>query len=105
MKRQASAERIGDILRGFLESKGLASKLKHLEIYSAWEEVVGSVVLPHTRVAGFAQHKLYVDVDSAAHMHELNSFYKTQILQDLRDKLPGMFIEDIIFRPAGLRRS
>ncbi len=105
MNRKSGAQRIGEVLAGFLEREGLASRLKHLEIYSAWEEVAGPGTLPHTRVAGFAHHKLYVDVDSASHLHELRSFRKQQLLKELRDKVPGVLVREIIFRPAPLHRS
>jgi len=105
MSRQKTAEKIGDILREFLEASGLGNNLKHLEIYGAWEEIVGPDILRHARVAGFKAHKLYVDVDSSAHMQELRTFYKQQILKDLRAKVAGILIEDIVFRPAPVIRS
>jgi len=105
MSRDAGPERIGHILRDFLETKGIAARLRHLEVYSAWEEVVGPTVVAHTRVAGFNRHKLYVDVDSAAHMHELRTFYKSQILADLRERLPRILVNDIVFRPGSIGRS
>ena len=100
MSRQPGPEKIGDILRSFLEASGLSAHLKHLEVYCAWEEVVGPGVAPHTRIAGFAHHKLYVDVDSASHIQELRTFYKSKILADLREKLPNVLIQDVVFRPA-----
>lgn len=105
MKRKAGAQRLGEVLADLLEVESLAGRLKHLELYSAWEEVVGPAINPHTRVAGFAHHKLYVDVDSAAHLHELRSFRKQQILRELRSKVPGILVREIVFRPAPLDRS
>jgi predicted nucleic acid-binding Zn ribbon protein len=105
MNRHTGPETIGAILRGFIEGKGLANKLKHLEIYGAWEEAVGPIIQPHTRVAGFAHHKLYVDVDSATHLHELQTFLKRQLMNDLRGKLPNVLIQDIVFRPGLIGRS
>ena len=105
MSREAGPERIGEILRDFLDTKGIAARLRHLEVYSAWEEVVGPTVLAHTRVAGFNRRKLYIDVDSATHMHELRTFYKSQILTDLREKLPKILVDDIVFRPGSVGRS
>ena len=100
MKPKAGPQRIGEILGGFLDAGGLASKLKHLEVYTAWEEIVGPGILPHTRIAGLAQYKLYVDVDSAAHLHELRTFHKKQLLKDLKARVSGILIRDIVFRPA-----
>lgn len=98
-------EKLGDILHGFLETSGLAHKLKHLEVYRAWEEVVGPEVAAHTRIAGLARHKLHVEVDSAARRHELSSFYKKQILEGLREQLPNVRIQDIVFQPASTHRT
>ena len=98
-------EKLGDVLRNFLETSGLAHKLKHLEVYRAWEEVVGSEIAAHTRIVGIVRHKLYVDVDSAARRHELSSFYKKQILQELREQLPNVRIQDIVFRPASTHET
>jgi predicted nucleic acid-binding Zn ribbon protein len=100
MTRKAGPQRLGEILSGFLNVEGLAAKLKHLEVYGAWEEIVGPAILPHTRIAGLAHHKLYVDVDSATQLHELRSFHKNQLLKDLRARVPQVLIRDIVFRPA-----
>jgi len=104
MKRKAGPQRVGEILSDFLETSGLAGKLKHLEVYGAWEETVGPGILPHTRVAGFAHHKLYVDVDSASHLHELRTFHKGQLLKELQGRVANLLIQDIVFRPAAQRR-
>lgn len=104
MKKPAGPQRLGEILNNFLECKGLTNRLKHLELYGAWEEIVGPGILPHTRVAGFAHHKLYVDVDSAAHLHELQTFHKTELLRELRSRVPGTRVLDIVFRPSAMPR-
>ena len=104
MNDRREPERLGEILRGFLRSSGLTGKFKNLEIYSAWEEVVGPDISRHTRVAGFTRHKLYVDVNSAAYLHELRTFSKQRILDDLRGKLPSVHIQDIVFQPAPMAR-
>ena len=105
MTRQAGPQKIGDVLRNFMEVSGLGSSLKHLEVYCAWEEIVGPGIMPHTRVAGFTRHKLYIDVDSAAHLHELRTFYKSKILHDLKQRLPNVLVQDIVFRPASIPRT
>ena len=105
MKRTKGPQRLGEILRDFLETSGLAQQLKHLEVYSAWEEVAGPALCRYCRIAGFARHKLHVDVASAAHLHELRTFYKGTLLVELNQRLPGLLIQDIVFRPASIPRS
>jgi hypothetical protein len=98
-------ERIGDVLRDYLRSSGLARSLQHADIYSVWDEIVGGELRAHTRVAGFKRYRLYVDVDSAAHRQELATFHKPHLLEDLRARLPKIRIEDIVFRPAPVNRT
>jgi len=100
MSRRPGPEKLGDLLRDFLETSGLGHTIKHVEVHAAWQEVVGPVIASHTRVSGLAHHKLYVDVDSASHRHELTTFYKKQLLEGLRQQLPALRIHDIVFRPA-----
>jgi predicted nucleic acid-binding Zn ribbon protein len=97
--------RLGEVLRDFFQATGLADRLKHLEVYSVWEEIVGPAIARHTRVAGIARHKLHIDVDSAAHLHELRTFGKSKILADFRERLPTVLIQDIVFRPGPLNRT
>ena len=105
MNRRVGPEKLGDILRDFLETSGLAHKLKHLEVHQAWETVVGPEIAAQTRIAGFTRHKLYVEVTSAARRHELSTFYKPRILDALRQQLPDVRIQDIVFRPASAHRT
>jgi predicted nucleic acid-binding Zn ribbon protein len=107
MSQRPSQEpkRLGEVLRDFLQSTGLADRLKHLEVYSVWEEIVGPAIARRTRIAGLAHHKLYIDVDSAAHLHELRTFGRTKLLADFRERLPTVLIQDIIFRPGPLNRT
>jgi hypothetical protein len=100
MSKSHGPQKLGEVLRDFFETSGLAGKLKHLEIYSAWDEIVGPELTRHTRIAGLARHKLHVDVDSATHLHELRTFHKDKILADLKEQLPTVLIQDIVFRPA-----
>jgi len=105
MSTYPQPRKIGDILRDYFESTGLASSLKHLEIYAVWQEIVAPALAPHTRVVGLVRHKLYVEVDSSAHLHELRTFYKEQLLKDLSNRLPSILVQDIVFRPAPLSRA
>lgn len=105
IKRTSGPQRIGEILRELLEASGLGGKLKHIEVYTAWDDAIGPELGRHARIAGFAHHRLYVDVDSAAHLHELRTFHKERLLKILRSKLPSLLIRDIVFRPAAIQQE
>jgi len=103
MNAQTGPQPIGKILRDFFQTSGLASRLRYLELYTVWEEVVGPELRTHTRVAGFANHKVHVEVDSAAHLHELRSFYSESLLKELRARLPALRIAGLVFKPGTTR--
>ena len=105
MSRKFGPQRLGEVLSHFFGAKGLSSRIKHLEVYGAWEEIVGPGMLPHTRIAGLAKHKLYVDVDSATHLHELRTFHRKQLLEELHARVPGVLIQDLVFRLSPPNRS
>jgi len=102
---QRKPDRIGDVLKEYLRASGLEHSLQHSEIYGVWDEVIGAELRPRTRVVGFKRYKVYVDVDSAVHRHELATYHKKHLLEDLRERLPNLRIEDIVFQPAPLNRT
>jgi len=104
MNAQNGPQPIAKILRDLFQISGLASRLKYLELYTAWEEIVGSEVRAHARIAGFANHKVHIEVDSAAHLQELRSFYAETLLEELRARLPALHIAALVFKPGPTRR-
>ena len=105
MNTQSGPQRIGKILHEFFQTTGLAARLKHLELYAAWEELVGPELRAHTRVIGFRNHKVHIEVDSAAHLHELSSFCAQSLLEELRARLPALHIAALVFKPGTTRRA
>lgn len=105
MNTRGEPEPIGAILRDFFQTSGIAARLKYLELYTVWEQMVGPEVRAHARVAGVVHHKVYVEVDSATHLHELHTFHRQALLGELRRRLPALHIADLVFRPGRAARS
>ena len=103
MSSDGGPERLGAVLRDFLESTGLAARLQYLELYAAWEEIVGPELRAHTRVVGVVRHKVHVEVDSAAHLHELRTFHARTLLDELRKRVPTLHLAGLVFKPGGTR--
>ena len=59
---------------GFLRSSKVGSRMKDAAVYGAWREVVGPGMARRARPVRFRKGELVVEVDSAAHMHELEAF-------------------------------
>jgi predicted nucleic acid-binding Zn ribbon protein len=61
-------------MEGYLRESGLASKLALRRIYAAWDGACGPRLAAHARPVRFRDGQLLVEVQSSAHLHELENF-------------------------------
>jgi hypothetical protein len=59
---------------GFLSGSGVGTRMRHAAVYDAWREVIGPAMTRRAKPVRFDKGELVVEVDSAAHMHELEGF-------------------------------
>jgi len=72
-RKPREAVSIARALDGFLAATGLSERLRHSAVLRAWSEALGALS-PHARAVRFARGELFVEIDSATHMHELANF-------------------------------
>lgn len=89
-------QRVGDLLGGFLEKKGLREALKRVEAADEWEERVGEAIGRVTRARGVKDETLFVEVKSSAWLMELN-LMKEEILAKVNQGRDQGLIERIVF--------
>jgi len=63
-----------DALKEFLRETGLGARLRYWEIYQAWSKALGVRLSKRARPVRFDRGTLTVELESAAHMHELKNF-------------------------------
>ena len=97
-QRGGEAKPVGDILARFMRTSGLKDKLRSPEIYDCWPEVAGPEASRHSRVVGFNNCVLHVEVDSAPWLQMLASFRKPELLQGIKQLMSGVRVTDIRFR-------
>jgi len=97
-RRGGPPEAVGDILAQYIRSSGLKDKLRSPKIYDCWPQVAGDEASAHTRVVGFTNAVLHVEVDSAPWLQMLATFRKPELLQGLRGLMNGVPVKDIRFR-------
>jgi predicted nucleic acid-binding Zn ribbon protein len=91
-------ESIGKILDRWLRTHQVERRLDPESVYQRWKDVVGESIAARTKVIDVIGGLLIVEVDSAALLHELSTYYRHQILESLR-RLPGSpNLRDIRFR-------
>ena len=100
-RRRGSPQAVGDILAGYMRTSGLKEKLRSPEVYDCWPEVAGPEASQHSRVIGFTNCVLHVEVDSAPWLQMLATFKKAELLESIRQVMSGVRVTDIKFKIGG----
>jgi hypothetical protein len=100
---EPSSERRGaasmqDAVRGFLRDSGLAAQMRHWPVFEAWSQALGSELARRARPVRFTRGELCVEVESAAHLHELSNFSGERYREIANAKLGKPEIQRIVFR-------
>jgi predicted nucleic acid-binding Zn ribbon protein len=85
-KRRGGLTDLSTALEALLRSHGVAERLRNIDVYPAWREVVGEDTAGHTRILSFQKGVLRVAVSSAPLLAELKTFR----LKEIRDGLDGI---------------
>ena len=89
-------EKVGDLLGGFLEKKGLREALVRVDAVDEWQERVGEAIGKVTRAQGVRDTTLVVEVKSSAWLMELN-LMREDILRKVNEGREEGLIERIVF--------
>jgi len=89
---------LGDLLGALFATKGLARLRAVGELEEAWASAVGDADAARTKVGGVRHGVLTILVGHPTLLDELSSFRKPSLLAALRDKAPGVAIQDLRFR-------
>jgi predicted nucleic acid-binding Zn ribbon protein len=85
-------------MEGYLRDSGLASKIALQRIYSAWDEACGPRIAVHARPVRFRDGQLLVEVQSSAHMHELENFTGEGLRRAANQRLGRAEIQSVDFQ-------
>ncbi len=96
MPERPGPEKVGDLLAGFLEAKGLREPLLQAGAVEEWEERVGESIARVTRAKGVRDHALVVEVRSSAWLMELN-LMREEILRRVNEGRSEGLVEKIVF--------
>jgi hypothetical protein len=88
---------LADLLQEGLATAGLAGKLREVDIWRHWPEVVGPVVASRAQPLRIINGALYVTVASGPWMQEL-SFLRGMMKEKLNERLGGEVVREIILR-------
>lgn len=103
-ERPGAPERVGDLLEGFLEARGLAERLDRAAAVPAWPEVVGPQIARVSEAAGFDGRVLFVRVASSAWLAELKRLERDLLRRLNAGRARGRF-DRIVFTLRGTEGS
>lgn len=88
-----------DLLKQQVAGLGLGERLREVEIWRLWPEVVGPSVASRAQPLRIINGTLTVTVSSAAWMQELR-FLTTMMKEKLNDRLGAALVKEIVLRPG-----
>lgn len=88
---------LAELLQEGLATAGLSGKLREVEIWRHWPEVVGPVVASRAQPLRIINGTLVVTVSSGPWMQEL-SFLKGVMREKLNERLGGEVVREIVLR-------
>jgi predicted nucleic acid-binding Zn ribbon protein len=97
-RRHGGVTSLGDALDGYLRESGLAQKLALRRIYSAWDAACGPRLAERARPVRFRDGQLLVEVQSSAHLHELESFTGEGLRRAANQRLGRAEILKVVFQ-------
>lgn len=63
-----------EALKRYLKDSGLGQKLRHVDVHQAWSQALGAQNAGRARSVAYRGGELIVEVESAAHKQELETF-------------------------------
>jgi Dna[CI] antecedent, DciA len=97
-KKPREAVPFARAMERFLAASGLSERLRDWPVHQAWCEALGEALGRHARAVRFARGELFVEVDSAAHLHELSNFTGEQVRALANSRLGSEQIRRVHFQ-------
>ena len=96
MKR-TNTQKLGDVLKEFLQEQRLDTKLYEIQLIESWEKVLGVTVKKYTTEISVYNKKLYVKLSSSILKNDL-MLSREKLIQALNKQVGVQVISDIIFK-------
>lgn len=88
--------KVGALVEGLLERRGLQEQIKRVGVLEVWPDLVGEKLAEVTRARGVSGTTLFVEVATSAWLTELDMM-KRDFLERVNQRVPDAPIERIVF--------
>jgi len=93
-----ASKSFGHVLKEVLREKRFYQKARYGRLAQAWENVIGEEISRLTRITGYSNGRLVIEVASSALLQELSGFMKPLLLEKLRTEQGAQDVVSLEFR-------
>ena len=90
-------QKIGDVLKGMVDSPKWKDKLNETKIRETWKSKMGTTINHHTKEIKFRNEKLFISIESSSLKQEL-TYERDKIKEMMNKELGGEYIKDVMIR-------
>ena len=98
MNGRGGTDRLGDVLARLLQKRGYGRPLALQSWREAWTRAAGPRLAARSRVTGYRDGTLTLEVASAAQRYELESFLGNELLGRLQKDAAAAGVRRLVFR-------
>jgi len=95
--RRKKTQRLGEVIKEYLQEANIEKKLKEVELIHSWEEIVGKPVANRTEKISIKKGKLYVYLKSSVVRNEL-FMMREKLLEELNKRAGEEIIKEIVLK-------
>ncbi len=97
MMRKSDTQKLGEIVREYLEQMMIDHKLKEVSVIRSWEKLMGKPVAERTRNIYVRNKILFIELKSSVLRNEL-VMMRQDIIDKINEKAGEKIIEKIVIR-------
>jgi predicted nucleic acid-binding Zn ribbon protein len=95
MKKNGSAQHVGEAIKQLLKQYHIEQKFDEASIVTSWEKLVGSAIAKRTKKVFVRNRVLFVELTSPSLKHDLN-YSKTHILELFQKEFGKDSVKEIV---------
>lgn len=95
--RKSDTQKLGEVIREYLEQMMIDNKLKEISTVRSWEELMGKPVAERTRNIYVKNKVLFIELKSSVLRNEL-IMMRQNIIDKINEKAGERIIEKIVIR-------
>ena len=85
----------------FLRESGIGRGMQDQRVFDAWNQALGVALSSHVKPVRYQRGQLWVQVDSSAHLHELQNFTGERHRAKANATLGEERIQRVVYKLAG----